>query len=314
MSQNDSFHTADVLFDRYGDNPIITPSNWPYLVNATFNPGAVEHNDETLLLVRAEDTRGFSHLTIARSKDGRSDWRIDEKPFLQADSTANEGQKGIKDPRIVWMEEREEYAITYISFSPGGPTISLATTEDFESVDRKGSLLLPNDQASTLFPRMLDDRYVLIHSPVINGKASIWISFSPDLRYWGDHRLVLSARSDWWDCSGVRLGPPPIETNEGWLLLYSGVKKTESASLNRVGLALLDYNEPWKVIRRSNHWVFGPDSPYELVGDSPGMILPAGVISTRRTRELRMYYGAADSTVCLATSNLDAMLEYLGVE
>ena len=117
-----------MLFDRYGDNPIITPDSWPYLVNATFNPGAVEHDDETLLLVRVEDMRGFSHLTIARSKDGRSDWVIDEEPFLQADPDIEEEQWGIEDPRIVWLEDRDEYAITYVSHSAGGPTVSLAKT------------------------------------------------------------------------------------------------------------------------------------------------------------------------------------------
>ncbi len=314
MSQDVEYQTAAVLFDRYGDNPIITPDGWPYLVNATFNPGAVEHDDETLLLVRVEDMRGFSHLTIARSKDGRSDWSIDEEPFLQPDPDIGEEQMGIEDPRIVWMEDREEYAITYVSFSSGGPTVSLATTKDFESVEKRGILLPPEHKDAALFPRMIDGRYVMLHRPVVRDQAHIWMSFSSDLKYWGDHRMVLPVRQGWWDCSRVTLGPPPIETNEGWLVLYHGVRETASGNCCRVGLALLDPNEPWKVIRRSSHWVFGPRRAYEQTGDVPGVTFLTGAVSNRRTREVRVYYGAADSTVCLATSNLDAMLEYLGIE
>lgn len=314
MSQDIDYQTADVLFDRYGDNPIITPDSWPYVVNATFNPGAVEHDDETLLLVRVEDMRGFSHLTIARSKDGRSDWVIDEEPFLQPDPDIEEEQWGIEDPRIVWMEDREEYAITYVSFSAGGPTVSLATTKDFQSVERRGALLPPEAKDAALFPRMIDNRYVLIHRPIVRGQAHIWMSFSPDLKHWGDHRILLPVRPGWWDCSKVGLGPPPIETNDGWLVLYHGVRETARGSLYRLGLALLDLNEPWKIIRRSSHWVFGPRRSYEKIGNVPAVTFATGAISNRRTRELRMYYGAADSTVCLATSNLDAMLEYLGIE
>lgn len=314
MSQDVDYQTADVLFDRYGDNPIITPADWPYPVNAVFNPGAAEHDGETLLLVRVEDRRGFSHLSVARSKDGRRDWVIDEKPLLQPDPDIGEEQWGLEDPRIVWMEDRKEYAITYVSFFAGRPTISLAVTEDFQSVEKKGVLLPPDHKDAALFPKKIGNRYALLHRPVIRGESDIWMSFSPDLKHWGDHRTLLSPRPGWWDCCGVGLGPPPIETREGWLILYRGKRVTESGRFYRVGLALLDLNEPWKVIHRSSYWVFGPRKSYERIGDVPGMTFPSGAIANTRTRELRMYYGAADSTVCMATSNLDAMLEYSGIE
>ena len=141
------------------------------MVNATFNPAAVEHDDETLLLVTVEDLRGFSHLTIARSKDGRSDWSIDEKPFLLPDPDIGEEQWGIEDPRIVWLEDRDEYAITYVSHSAGGPTVSLAMTKDFESVEKQGALLPPEHRDAALFPQRIGDRYALIHSPVVRGEG-----------------------------------------------------------------------------------------------------------------------------------------------
>jgi beta-1,4-mannooligosaccharide/beta-1,4-mannosyl-N-acetylglucosamine phosphorylase len=311
MNKKLSYQNNNTLFQRYKGNPMLIPRRWPYLANATFNPGAIKHNGETLLLVRVENMCGFSHLTIARSKDGKTNWQIDEKPFLAPDPNLEEEQWGLEDPRIVWLEERQEYAITYVCFSKDGPTVSLALTKDFQTVERQGKMLPPEDKDASLFPRKINDRYVLIHRPIIRGEAHIWISFSPDLKYWGDHKILLPVRPGWWDCSKVGLGPPPIETKEGWLVIYHGVRVTASGSLYRVGLALLDLDKPWKIIRRSNHWVFGPRESYERVGDVPGVTFPTGVIVNEETRELLMYYGAADSNVSLAIANIDDVVDYV---
>jgi beta-1,4-mannooligosaccharide/beta-1,4-mannosyl-N-acetylglucosamine phosphorylase len=311
MNKKLGYSNTNRLFQRYEGNPILIPKRWPYLANATFNPGAIEHDGQTLLLVRVENMCGFSHLTIARSKDGKTNWQIDEKPFLAPDPNLEEEQWGLEDPRIVWLEERQEYAITYVCFSKDGPTVSLALTKDFQTVKRQGKMLPPEDKDASLFPRKINNRYVLIHRPIIRGEAHIWISFSPDLKYWGEHKILLPVRPGWWDCSKVGLGPPPIETKEGWLIIYHGVRVTASGSLYRVGLALLDLDEPWKIIRRSNHWVFGPREPYERVGDVPGVTFPTGIIVDKKTRELRMYYGAADSNVSLAIANIDDVVDYV---
>lgn len=300
-----------VLFKRYMNNPILTPDCWPYQANATFNPGAVRHNDETVLLVRVEDMRGFSHLTLARSKDGKTNWLIDDTPALSPDPDYHEERWGIEDPRMVWLQEKEEYVITYVSFSKGGPVVSLAITKDFKNYKRCGAMLPPEDKDASLFPRMINGRYALIHRPIIRGEAHIWISFSPDLKYWGDHRILIPARPGQWDCSRVGLGPPPIETDEGWLVIYHGVRVTVSGSLYRVGLALLDLDQPWKIIRRSDEWVFGPHEPYERVGDVPAVTFPTGVVVDKETGELSMYYGAADTTVCLATASLEELVQYV---
>ncbi len=299
------------LFFRYGGNPILSPARWPYPANSTFNPGAVKHNGETYLLVRVEDMRGFSHLTFARSKDGITNWQVDGRPTLLPDPSLNEEQWGIEDPRIVWLQERQEFAVTYVSFSEDGPMVSLALSKDLHSFTRKGAMLPPEDKDASLFPRLIKDRYALIHRPIIRGEAHIWIAFSPDLKYWGDHKILIPVRPGWWDCTRVGLGPPPIETAEGWLIIYHGVRMTVSGSLYRVGLALLDLDQPWKIIRRSEEWVFGPREPYERVGDVPGVTFPTGTVFNEDTGELYMYYGAADSTVCLATARLDMLLSYL---
>lgn len=299
------------LFRRYVGNPILTAGGWPYSVHSVFNPGATVMNGETLLLVRVEDYRGFSHLTLARSTDGITNWHIEESPTLDYYEGHPEERWGLEDPRIVWLEDREKYAIVYVSYSSVGPEVSLALTKDFQIIEKFGTLLPPEDKDASLFPRKFDNRYVLIHRPIVRGEAHIWISFSPDLVHWGDHRILLHRRGGLWDSSRVGLGTQPIETSEGWLIIYHGVRETAAGSLYRVGLALLDFEQPWKVIRRSQEWVFGPKEPYEFIGDVSGVVFPNGAVVNKEKNELRLYYGAADSTVCVAFSSMDEILDYI---
>lgn len=299
------------LFRRYEGNPILTPRNWPYPANSVFNPGAAQVDGETLLLVRVEDMRGFSHLTVARSWDGRTNWVVDPEPALEPEPNIREEQWGLEDPRIVFLEDEGKYAVTYVSFSQGGPLISLALTEDFRRFERRGPLLPPEDKDASLFPKRFGGRFALIHRPIIRGEAHIWISFSPDLKYWGEHRVLLPVRAGWWDCHKVGLGPQPMETSEGWLVIYHGVRRTASGNLYRLGLALLDLEDPCKVIRRSQEWVFSPKEDYELIGDVPGVVFPCGAVADEERNELRMYYGAADTFVALAVADMDEVIDYI---
>jgi len=304
-------HDQELLFERYLNNPILTANDWPYHVNSVFNPGAIKFNDKYLLLVRVEDKRGFSHFNTAISSDGKTNWKISKKPVLYPTEKYMEEQWGLEDPRIVYLEKLKKYAITYVSFSKGGPVVSLALTEDFKKYKRMGVLLPPEDKDACLFPNTFKGRYALIHRPVIRGEAHIWISFSPDLKHWGDHRIVLEARPGSWDCHRVGLGPQPIRTKDGWLIIYHGVRVTASGSIYRVGLALLDLNDPTKIIKRSDEWVFGPKKAYERIGDVTSVTFPTGVIYNEETKEVYMYYGAADSSVCLAFAKLDRLLDYM---
>ena len=299
------------LFRRYVGNPILTATGWPYPVHSVFNPGAAFMDGETLLLVRVEDYRGFSHLTLARSEDGITNWNISSVPTLEYYDSHPEEMWGLEDPRIVWLEDSKKYAITYVSYSSVGPKVSLALTKDFDTIEKFGALLPPEDKDASLFPRRFGDRYVLVHRPIVSGEAHIWISFSPDLVHWGDHRVLLPRRGGLWDSSRIGLGTQPIETPEGWLLIYHGVRQTAAGSLYRVGLALLDLEEPWKVIRRSQEWVFGPKEPYEFIGDVAGVVFPTGAVVSKDNNELRLYYGAADSYVCVAFASMDEILDYL---
>lgn len=215
MSTTRKSQVRQTLFSRYAGNPILTRHHWPYEVNGVFNPGAVEMDGQTLLLVRVEDKRGFSHFTVVRSADGFTNWQINAQPSFTPDPAHDEEYWGVEDPRIVWLEDYGQYAVTHVSFSLGGPVVSVAMTRDFRSFDRLCCLMPPEDKDGSLFPHRINGRYVLIHRPIIRGEGHIWISFSPDLKYWGQHSILLPARHGWWDHHRVGLGTPPVETSEG---------------------------------------------------------------------------------------------------
>ena len=302
------------LFARYVGNPILSAADIPYRATTVFNAAAAAIDGESILLLRVEDLRGISHLTVARSDDGRTGWRVDPEPTLMPDPDHHpEEVWGIEDPRITWLPEREEWAVAYTAFSRRGPLVSLATTHDFRQFHRLGPAMPPEDKDAALFPRRIDGRWALIHRPTpLAGPAHIWLAFSPDLRHWGDHTLLLPAREGaWWDAGKIGLGPPPLETPDGWLMLYHGVRSTASGSLYRAGLVLLDLEDPRRVLHRTDEWVFGPSESYEQTGDVGGVVFPCGWIHDPATDELRIYYGAADSAIALATATLSDLVAYV---
>jgi predicted GH43/DUF377 family glycosyl hydrolase len=302
------------LFSRHPANPIITAAQLPYRANSVFNPGAGRVGDETLLLLRVEDLRGISQLQVARSRDGVTDWRFDPLPLLASESDLRpEEIWGCEDPRLTWLPERDEWAIAYTAYSQLGPLVSLALTRDFDEVRRIGPVTPPEDKDAALFPRRIGGRWAMIHRPSpVRGGAHVWVSFSPDLRHWGDHQLLLEARDGaWWDAGKIGLGPPPLETRDGWLVCYHGAHATASGHIYRVGLALLDLDDPTMVLRRTDEWVLGPAAPYERSGDVNKVVFPTGWVLDEATDTLSMYYGAGDSVIALATAQLGDVLEHM---
>jgi predicted GH43/DUF377 family glycosyl hydrolase len=305
---------GDPLFVRVPANPIITPSDLPYRANAVFNPGAATVDGDTVLLMRVEDLRGISSLYVARSQDGISHWRFDEKPLLTPDPDGHpEEVWGCEDPRLTWLPEREEWAISYTAYSARGPLVSLAVTRDFREVKRLGPVMPPDDKDAALLPIRFNGRWAMIHRPApLLGGAHMWMSFSPDLRHWGDHTLLIEAREGaWWDAGKIGLGPPPALVTGGWLVMYHGAHTTASGPIYRVGLALLDRDDPTILLRRSEEWVMGPAAPYERVGDVSKVVFPNGWVVDEAGDKVVLYYGAADSVVAMATARLSAVLAHV---
>ncbi len=302
------------LFSRSPANPLLAPNRWPYRINAVMNAGATTVGDETVLLCRVEDRRGFSHLTVARSRDGVSNWNVAEEPLLAPDPAWPEEAWGVEDARLTRVEELDAWVIAYTSFSNGGPGVSLATTTDFRTVTRLGRARAPEDKNAALLPRRVRGKWVMFHRPVtmIGARADIWLSRSTDLRLWSAPEQVMTSRGGgWWDSARVGMGPPPLETPEGWLVIYHGVRQTVAGALYRAGVALLDLEEPTRVLRRCGEWVLGPTEPYELTGDVPGVVFPCGLVHDPATDQLRLYYGAADTCIGVATASLTEVLDYL---
>ena len=303
-----------VLFRRHEANPILKAKDWPYAANSVFNPGAVRLKDgQTLLLCRVEDFSGHSHLCAARSRNGVDDWDIDPIPtFLNDPESYSEELWGVEDPRITYVKELDQYAIVYTAYGWGGPGVSIALTKDFAHFTRYGMAMPPEDKDATLIPRRINGKWQMIHRPVSPLGAHIWLSSSPDLHHWGDHRIMLEARvGGWWDANKIGLSTPLIETDQGWLMIYHGVRVTPSGSLYRLGLALFELDSPQTCIRRGDQWVFGPLESYERSGDVGNVVFPCGYTIGEDEDTLNLYYGAADSSICLAKASIREMLQWL---
>ncbi|MFH1017617.1 MAG: glycosidase [Pseudomonadota bacterium] len=304
----------DALFARSERNPILSAADWPYAVNTVFNAGATRLGDgTTLLLCRVEDRTGHSHLCAARSKNGVDGWEVDSQPTLKPDLENHpEEVWGIEDSRITYLPELKKYAVVYTSFSRGGPGVSIALTEDFRTFERLGVVMPPEDKDAALLPHRIEGRWVLMHRPSTPLGAHIWSSYSPDLRHWGSHKLVLQARRGaWWDANKIGLSPPLIETPNGWLMIYHGMRQTAAGGLYRLGLALLDLKCLEHCLLRGDTWVFGPEESYERSGDVANVVFPCGLTLDADGDTIHLYYGAADTSIAVADGSVRAMLNWL---
>jgi predicted GH43/DUF377 family glycosyl hydrolase len=292
------------IFSPWQGNPVITSEMIPLKRSFTsaFNAGATEFNNQILLLIRVEDKKGYSSLAIATSLTGLTEWQF-KNFILTAAENSNEAIFGVEDPRITFFE-RKEYLITYTSFRKdvtGNPhTISIMKTTDFTNFERLGQVLIPPDKDGALFPEKIRGRYALLHRPIVEGRAEIWVSFSPDLKYWGEDRIILPLTERFWEKDRIGIGPPPIKTKEGYLIIYHGVQNKTGGKIYRVGLALLD--EDLRIIRRSPCWVLGPSEGEKI-------IFPCG--SVLKEDNLFLYYGVDDKNLSVALANLNEIIDYL---
>ncbi len=283
---------------RSDENPLITIHDLPYQATSVFNAGAADLGDEVLLLLRVESCSGRSHLIVARSEDGETNWTISDWALLHADQGHAYEKNGVEDCRIAWVEDLQRWVLAYVAYTSEGPGVALATTADFESTERMGLVMPPVDKNPVFLSQTFDGLYAALHRPSA-GKGGIWISYSPDLQYWGRPELVMPARTGpWWDAVRVGAGFAPIETKDGLLLIYHGVKELAGAPIYRLGSAVLDPENPSALKARMRRWLLAPVAPYERQGDAPNVIFTCGGFA--RGDDLWIYYGAADCSVCLA--------------
>lgn len=300
------------IFQRAEANPILTSQDMPFRAAAVLNPGATEQDGEVVLLVRVENDAGFSDIHAARSRDGATGWHIEPEPILKHGlPDMRYEQWGCEDPRVVFLSEENCWYITYTAYSPMGAAVAIARSCDLRTAHRLGLIFAPNNKDAALFPHRFDGRWAVLHRPDAGGGVeNIWLAYSPDLIHWGEPHCVLQEGSGpAWDAAKVGSGPPPIETKDGWLLLYHGVKHYAGEMVYRVGAALLEYDRPHKVLARTKHCIFQAEAPYEKTGFIPNVVFPTGIL--QRDDEIWMYYGAADTSICLAKAPVSEVLSAL---
>jgi len=293
------------IIRRWAGNPLITPSDLSFQCSDICNAGVTLFRDECLLLVTVEALEGVCGLYVARSKNGHQFW-VADKPFMlrsRDERFAEAESYGVRDARITAADGA--YYIAYVAQSDSGFRVGLARTEDFVSVERIGLLSQPDTKNGALFPAKVKGRHAILTRP--EQGASIWISYSDDLTYWGGSEVVLTPRGGFWDANKVGAAGPPIEIDEGWLLIYYGEKITSCGPLYRLGAALLDKEDPARVISRSNIPILTPREHYERIGDIGNLVFSCGAVLTE-DRTLRLYYGGSDSCICLGTAALADVL------
>ena len=296
------------VFHRVPNNPLLTPASMPFPAAAVLNPGAAEQNGEVVLLLRVENHAGYSSIYVARSRDGVTGWQIESEPILRYGQDRWRYEMwGCEDARVTYLIEEKRWYITYTAYSPRGAAVAIARSDDLAKAERIGLVFSPNNKDAALFPRRFDGRWAVLHRPDAGGIEHIWSAYSPDLVHWGEpHCVVPEGEGAAWDAVKVGAGPPPILTEHGWLLIYHGVKGYGGHLVYRVGVALLDKKKPYRMVARSANWVFQAEAPYELSGLVPNVVFPTGLVV--RGDELWLYYGAADTYVCLATAKLADVL------
>ncbi len=299
------------VFVREGHGPLLTTDDLPCRANAVLNPGVVDLNGEVVLLLRIEDRRGVSQIRVARSSNGINAWQIADEPLLAPDDPDHPYEEwGCEDPRVTQIGP-EEWLIAYTAYSRYGPAVALATTEDFLTAKRIGVVLAPTNKDAAVFPRQDDGEWIMLHRPVTGGQEHIWYACAHhDFTHWSLPGVLMPERGGpWWDGLRIGVGAPPVLTEEGWLLIYHGVKEMGNHPVYRLGLALLDLENPKKVLARASQWVFAPEADYEQRGLVPNVVYTCGAI--RRGDELWMYYGAADTVVGLAVAKVADLLQFV---
>jgi beta-1,4-mannooligosaccharide/beta-1,4-mannosyl-N-acetylglucosamine phosphorylase len=299
---------SDVVW-RYSKNPII-PRNAIPRANSIFNSAVVPFKDGYAGVFRVDDKRRIMNLHAGFSKDGIN-WQINPDPIEWICDDPEIARFEYRyDPRVLWLEDR--YYITWCN-GYHGPTIGMGYTFDFQTFYQMENAFLPYNRNGVLFPRKIRGKYAMLSRPSDRGHTpfgDIFYSESPDLIHWGCHRFVMGPRQGW-ESTKIGAGPVPIETPEGWLLLYHGVITHCNGFIYSMGAAILDLDYPWKVIYRCRQYLLTPTEWYEQVGDTPNVVFPCAAILDPEGKRLAIYYGGADTVVALAFAYLDELIQFV---
>ena len=293
---------------RYENNPIIGRHDIPR-ANSIFNSAVVPYKGEFAGVFRCDDRTGHMDLYVGHSKDGVK-WDISNDPIVMYNEQGEVVPYEYRyDPRVLFMDDK-----WYVTWCNGfhGPTIGVAYTTDFVHFTQLENAFLPFNRNGVLFPRKINGRYMMMSRPSDNGHTpfgDIYVSQSSDLEFWGHHRWMMGTWGGW-QSTKVGPGPVPIETDEGWLMIYHGVITTCNGFVYRISTAILDKDEPWKVLYRSHDYLMGPETIYECTGDVPNVVFPCALLVDQDTGRITMYYGCADTVVGMAFTTLDELIKF----
>ncbi|MCM4156976.1 glycoside hydrolase family 130 protein [Gramella sp. AN32] len=304
-------NSKEVLW-RYSENPIIDRYAIP-TSNSIFNSAVVPFKDGYAGVFRCDNKAVQMNIFAGFSENG-IDWDIEHQPISFAPGNTQMIDSDYKyDPRVTFIEDR--YWITWCN-GYHGPTIGIGYTFDFKEFYQCENAFLPFNRNGVLFPKKINGKYAMLSRPSDNGHTpfgDIYISYSPDMKYWGEHRCVMKVapfEKSAWQCTKIGAGPVPILTNEGWLLFYHGVIATCNGFRYSIGAALLDENEPEKVKFRSQPYLMAPAEIYELTGDVPNVIFPCASLHSMEEDKLALYYGAADTVTGLAFGKISEIIAF----
>ncbi len=297
---------------RYSQNPIIPRDAIPSS-NSVFNSAVVPFEGGFAGVFRCDSRSVSMDIFPGFSKDGIH-WDIGHEPIDFAGDPEVTARQYRYDPRVCLLDGK--YCVTWCN-GYHGPTIGVGYTEDFETFHQLENAFLPYNRNGVLFPRKIGGLYAMLSRPSDTGHTpfgDIFVSFSPDMTYWGRHRFVMGTVKDdrsAWQSMKVGAGPIPIETEEGWLLIYHGVLLTCNGFVYRMGCALLDIEKPWRVLLRSRDYILGPEKLYECVGDVPNVTFPCAALCDAPTGRIAIYYGCADTVTGLCFTTVDELMRHM---
>jgi beta-1,4-mannooligosaccharide/beta-1,4-mannosyl-N-acetylglucosamine phosphorylase len=302
---------GDVLW-RSERNPII-PRDLIPSSNSIFNSAVVPYRDGFAGVFRCDSRTRQMQLHSGKSADGVH-WTLQNEriQFIPDNPTVAEINQFdyAYDPRVCWLDDR--YYVTWCN-GYHGPTIGVGYTYDFEKFYQLENAYLPYNRNGVLFPRKIGGKYAMLSRPSDTGHTpfgDIFYSESPDMAHWGRHRFVMKPAGGW-QSTKVGAGPIPIETTEGWLLIYHGVLTSCNGFVYSMGAALLDVDRPWQVMYRTEPYLLSPQRLYEQVGDTPNVAFPCAALADAASGRIAVYYGGADTVTCLAFAYVDELIDFV---